>query len=79
MNVARLTEFAEGSGPTLAPYWDHNGFNQHERLRADVREIIAENIRLSQAVVSAILPSLLSPDENAVLVEFVRALPKGAL
>lgn len=40
--LSRLREFAKGSGPTLRPYCDHNGFDQHDRLRADLRFILNE-------------------------------------
>lgn len=33
----RLKEFAADHGPSLNPYQDHNGFEMHDSLRADLR------------------------------------------
>jgi hypothetical protein len=38
----RLIDFAAESGPDLAPYQDHRGFDHHDRLREDVRDLLRE-------------------------------------
>ena len=42
--MRRLRALAAGNGPTLAPYKDHSGFDQHDKLRVDLRELLAMQV-----------------------------------
>jgi hypothetical protein len=54
MRAKRLNTFIQGNAPSLAPYEDHRGFAQHDKLRYDISAALApleaENARLREAI-----------------------------
>lgn len=67
--LVRLAEWYE-SGPSYPVEFEAG----RQCIAADIRAVLAENERLSRAVIGGILGDLLKDDEQAALVDFIRSL-----